>query len=1062
MTYFTTGAQLQAALNTLPASKVGNFVAFDPFFYGQQYMGAYAGTLSPIEHFVQIGADRGYKPNATFDPTYYANTFADLKGLNSADLLYHFMKFGLDEGRTPNAALASFDGKAYLAANADVATFVNANLAQFNGSVTNGALAHYVKFGAAEGRAAPGTSVSNGTTFTLTAGIDDGAAFTGTAGNDTFKAPVLSAAGVEITTLNSADVIDGGAGVDSLQLSATQAHNNALVGTVKNIEKIAILGSDFIGSALTQAQLDAIALAQTNLVTAEATLATAQATLATAQTTLGQSTYAQILIDAAVNAAAASFVDPNVADDDTAVALNAILVAINGTSVSAASVKAAAISAANAVDPTNSTDADYLADLVSAVTTATAGSVTTAATAVTSANTAVTSATTAVNTATSDLAVAEAAANPAIVDAAFFQGSTEITVDGVMTGVTGVTTQDVIFNAGKAGVSNSVSYGATTTEGNVTVGNISGALTLTGAKLATANIDGSVKAVSATVPGTLAIADGSGTDTIKTLNLNLSNDATVVFNGSAVKTVVSTGTADLAIDGIDSATTVTLGAGNDTLIDLDTTSVKDVAATTSDETVNVTVDTGAGDDTVNMWANGNGLTTLTTGAGDDYVGLSVDTASNRSIGTVNVNLGAGDDTYDMWNSLESVVTKLGTGGVDTTSNVKIEGGEGTDTLGIYDTSITAATYERLASNITGFETIEFYEGGSFDASKLSQFSTLSTDGSTTLTKVAAAQLVESGSSLTITAKDYVLDSDAVTDGNQPTYAGTLNVEQKVGTGDWIDAAAATLNLTLNAEVAADGSGSSSGAWLYGADVKTVNVTLESARGTGVHAGDEATSGFYIGGEGSSTGLTTLTISGQGYAFVEASQTGGKLATIDLSGMTEFLNLDDAGDQVDGVGDYGYQNLSTSWVWANGAVAESIILGGAHDQVWTNSTGAKMDTITGFTLVDTTTAGVADVAKSDMLSVDSAVNPADVGTGAYAFSKITIDAGNNTLTLALDQAAKGTADNVVFTFGGDTYVYVDASEQSGALTTYDSANDTLIKLVGTYNLDSLVDVINNVA
>ncbi|ABM40808.1 hypothetical protein Ajs_0558 [Acidovorax sp. JS42] len=175
MTYFTTGAQLQAALNALPNTKTGNFVAFDSFFYGQQYMADYQGTLSPIEHFVQIGAARGYKPNATFDPTYYKNAFADLKNtdFNAADLLYHFMQYGLDEGRTPNAALATFDGTAYLAANPDVAAYVNANLAQFGGSATNGALAHYVKFGAAEGRTAPGTSVSNGQTFTLTASAPD-------------------------------------------------------------------------------------------------------------------------------------------------------------------------------------------------------------------------------------------------------------------------------------------------------------------------------------------------------------------------------------------------------------------------------------------------------------------------------------------------------------------------------------------------------------------------------------------------------------------------------------------------------------------------------------------------------------------------------------------------------------------------------------------------------------------------------------------------------------------------------------------------------------------------
>ncbi|WP_284466711.1 beta strand repeat-containing protein [Diaphorobacter nitroreducens] len=239
MTYFTTGAQLQAALNALPNTKTGNFVAFDSFFYGQQYMADYQGTLSPIEHFVQIGAARGYKPNATFDSTYYKNAFADLKNtdFNAADLLYHFMQYGLDEGRTPNAALATFDGTAYLAANPDVAAYVNANLAQFGGSATNGALAHYVKFGAAEGRTAPGTSVSNGQTFMLTKGLDT---VTGTSGNDTIIASVDSTVGSELNTMSPIDSINGGAGTDTLKIAAATALTTASLANISNVEIIQV------------------------------------------------------------------------------------------------------------------------------------------------------------------------------------------------------------------------------------------------------------------------------------------------------------------------------------------------------------------------------------------------------------------------------------------------------------------------------------------------------------------------------------------------------------------------------------------------------------------------------------------------------------------------------------------------------------------------------------------------------------------------------------------------------------------------------------------------------
>lgn len=226
MTYFSTGVQLQAAIDALPASKKGDFKAFDGFYYGDKYMAAYSGTLSPLEHFVQIGAARGYAPSAAFDPAYYAGAYADLKGtdLNSADLLYHFLKFGLDEGRVPNATLATFNGAQYLTNNPDVATFVNANLAQFGGSANNGALAHFVKFGQFETGRTDATPVDTtaGATIRLTASADFGDDFTGTANNDTFNANVVqNALGQQVNTLGSGDELNGGGGMDTLSAKIT-------------------------------------------------------------------------------------------------------------------------------------------------------------------------------------------------------------------------------------------------------------------------------------------------------------------------------------------------------------------------------------------------------------------------------------------------------------------------------------------------------------------------------------------------------------------------------------------------------------------------------------------------------------------------------------------------------------------------------------------------------------------------------------------------------------------------------------------------------------------------
>lgn len=238
MTYFTTGAQLQAAINDLPASKKGSFTAFDGFFYGEKYMAAYSGSLTPLEHFVQIGADRGYAPSATFDPAFYASAYSDLKGkgLNSADLLYHFLQYGLDEGRAPNATLAGFNATQYLANNTDVASAIAQAIAAdpsaFGGSASNGALAHYVKFGQAENRTDVDTSAP-GAGIKLTAGQDN---VTGTAGNDIFTARIFD----NQNTLQSGDAINGGAGNDTLVADIGSSQAFAITPELTSVETVKI------------------------------------------------------------------------------------------------------------------------------------------------------------------------------------------------------------------------------------------------------------------------------------------------------------------------------------------------------------------------------------------------------------------------------------------------------------------------------------------------------------------------------------------------------------------------------------------------------------------------------------------------------------------------------------------------------------------------------------------------------------------------------------------------------------------------------------------------------
>jgi len=111
-------------------------------------------------HYKSVGAAAGDAPNAWFDPAYYANKWADLKPLNldAATLFQHYNLFGVWEGRSAGPMFDHYDGNRYLADYPDVAAYVDAYVADFLGSRTNGAIAHYVIYGANEGRVAYDTS----------------------------------------------------------------------------------------------------------------------------------------------------------------------------------------------------------------------------------------------------------------------------------------------------------------------------------------------------------------------------------------------------------------------------------------------------------------------------------------------------------------------------------------------------------------------------------------------------------------------------------------------------------------------------------------------------------------------------------------------------------------------------------------------------------------------------------------------------------------------------------------------------------------------------------------
>jgi hypothetical protein len=193
-----------------------------------------------LDHYTQFGGKELRAPNANFNPQYYAINNSDVLNAVSQGVFQsvfaHYQEFGESENRAPNSALASFDAAGYLAANADVAAAVTAG-------TFSSALDHFISFGQNENRTGSGVeaTVANGSTFTLTSGTDSGSAFVGGANNDTFNANLINESGVSnVTTLNNQDILDGGAGTDTL--NATFDDN--VSARISNIENFLLSDSD--------------------------------------------------------------------------------------------------------------------------------------------------------------------------------------------------------------------------------------------------------------------------------------------------------------------------------------------------------------------------------------------------------------------------------------------------------------------------------------------------------------------------------------------------------------------------------------------------------------------------------------------------------------------------------------------------------------------------------------------------------------------------------------------------------------------------------------------------
>ncbi|WP_298206172.1 hypothetical protein, partial [Acidovorax sp.] len=303
----------------------------------------------------------------------------------------------------------------------------------------------------------------------------------------------------------------------------------------------------------------------------------------------------------------------------------------------------------------------------------------------------------------------------------------------------------------------------------------------------------------------------------------------------------------------------------------------------------------------------------------------------------------------------------------------------------------------------------------------------------TVTKVAADQALVANGNLIATAAGYVLDSDAVTAGNQTTYAGSLDITAK-GDGTVITAQADSVNLKVAGLVAGD-----VGVTLNG-DVKTASVSLTNGVNNAkaeLATEDTIASVSVTASASVLKAMTTLTLTGNGEAVV-TNFDGSALVTVDASALGGTYALGaDKGDTTIGL-DF----------WSTSSKSETVKLGSGIDWVGLqNSTVKNMDTVTGLNLVDNAdvTGKQIDFDLSDVLVVNAAT-----------FEKVTTAATSLNLAL-IDLAASSSKNEVVFTFGGDTYIYAD----NGTDANFVDDVDVLVKVTGTADLDLLVSSLNGI-
>lgn len=149
---------INPARQGVPDYGMDNGFLFDAVYYllSNPELVPTVGLSTALQHYLSIGAAQHKSPNPWFDAGYYANKWPDLAPLHldDATLFQHYNLYGVWEGRSAGPKFDHFNGDRYLQDWPDVAAYIDNNLGDFLGSRSNGAIAHFIIYGASEQRTA--------------------------------------------------------------------------------------------------------------------------------------------------------------------------------------------------------------------------------------------------------------------------------------------------------------------------------------------------------------------------------------------------------------------------------------------------------------------------------------------------------------------------------------------------------------------------------------------------------------------------------------------------------------------------------------------------------------------------------------------------------------------------------------------------------------------------------------------------------------------------------------------------------------------------------------------